>query len=70
MNTSEVALGELAIYFFQIIRNNNQVKDKHKARINKGEKCQMNLMDALKGSTLTSGALYRCGIVVLGKEIQ
>ena len=29
----------------------------------------MNLMDALKGRTLTSGALYRYGIDVLGKEI-
>ena len=29
----------------------------------------MNLKDALKGSTLAAGALYRCGIAVLGKDI-
>ena len=27
------------------------------------------MKDALKGSTLTSGALYRCGIAVLGKDM-
>ena len=52
-----------------MIRNNNKVKYNYKARINKGEKCQINFKDALKGSTLTSGALYRCGITVLGKYI-
>ena len=52
-----------------MICNNNQVKDKYKARIDKGEKCQMNLKDDLKGSTLTPGALYRCGIAVIGKDI-
>ena len=52
-----------------MIRNSNQVKDKYKARIDKGEKSQMNLKDALKGSTLTAGALYICGIVVIGKDI-
>ena len=50
-------------------RNNNQVKDKYKARIYKGKNCQMNLKYALKGSTLTARALYRCGISVLGKDI-
>ena len=29
----------------------------------------MNLKDTLKGSTLTSVALYRCGIDILGKDI-
>ena len=52
-----------------MIQNNNKVKDKYKARIDKGKKCQMNLKDALKGITLTYGALYRCGIAVLGKDI-
>ena len=69
MNTSEGAAGELDIDYFQMIRNNNQVKDKYKARIDKGENFQMNLKDALKGGTLTSGALYICGITVLGKDI-
>ena len=41
----------------------------YKARIDKGEKCQMNLKDALKGSTLKSGSLYICYISVLGKYI-
>ena len=52
-----------------MIRNNNQVKDKYKARIDKSKKFQMNLKDTLKGSTLTAGALYRCGIIVLDKRI-
>ena len=53
-----------------MIQNNNQLEDKYKARIDKGDKCQMNLKDALKGSTLTSGDLYICVITVLGKEIR
>ena len=69
MNKPEVADGELTIDYFQMIRNNNQVKDKDKARIDIGEKFRMNLKDALKGSTLISGALYRFGIDVLGKDI-
>ena len=69
MNTPEGEASELAIDYFQMILKNNQVKDKYKAIINKGEKCQMNFKDALKGSTLTSGSLYRCGIAVLGKDI-
>ena len=52
-----------------MILNNNQVKDKYKARIDKGEKCQMGLKGALKGITFTARALYRCGIAVLGKDI-
>ena len=38
MNISEEAAGELAIDYLQMICNNNQVKDKYKARIDKGEK--------------------------------
>ena len=52
-----------------MIRNNNQVKYKYKERNDKGKIFQMNLKNALKGSTLTAGALYICGIVVLGKDI-
>ena len=52
-----------------MIRNSYQVKDKYKARIDKGEKLQKSLKDALKGSTLTAGALNRCGIAVLSKNI-
>ena len=55
MITSEVSADELDMDDFYMIRNNNQVKDKYKAIIDKGEKCQMNLKDALKGSTLTDG---------------
>ena len=69
LNTRKGAAGELATDYFQMIRNKDQVIDKYKARIDKGEKFQMNLKDALKGSTLISGALYRCGIAVLGKDI-
>ena len=69
MNTYEGASDELAIDYFQMIRNKYQVKDKYKARIDKGKKCQMNLKDALKGSTLTAGALYRCDTAILGKDI-
>ena len=69
LDISEGEAGELDIDYFQMIHNNNQVKDKHKARIYKVEKFQMNLKDALKGGTLTSGALYRCGIAILGKYI-
>ena len=69
LNTSEGSAGELAIDYFQMIQNNNQVKDKYKARIDKGEKWQMNLKGALKGSTVKTGALYRCGIVVLRNDI-
>ena len=57
LNTSEGSADELATDYFQKIRNNNQVKDKYKARINKGKKYQNNLRVALKGSTLTYGAL-------------
>ena len=52
-----------------MICNNNQVKDKYKSRIDKGKKFQMNLKDALKGSTLTARALYGYSIAVLGKDI-
>ena len=52
-----------------MILNNNQVKDKYKARIDRGEKCQMGFNRALKGITFTSRALYRCGIDVLVKYI-
>ena len=69
MNTYEGAAGEIDIDYFQMTRNNNQVKDKYKARINKCKKCQMNLKDTLKGSTLTDGALYGCDTAVLGKYI-
>ena len=51
-----------------MICNNNQVKDNYKARIDKGEKLQINLKDALKGGTLTSGSLYRWVIAFLGKD--
>ena len=57
MNTPDGADGELSIDYFQIIRNNNQVKDKYKARINKGEKYQKNLKNTLTGIILTAGAL-------------
>ena len=53
-----------------MIQNNNKVKDKYKARIDKGKKCQMNLKDDLKGITLTVRALYRYGIAVLRKRIR
>ena len=52
-----------------MIRNNFQVKDKYKSRINKGKKNQKNLKDTLKGITLTAEALYICGVAVLGEEI-
>ena len=52
-----------------MIHNNNQGKDKYKARIDKGKKCQMNLKGALKLSTLIDKALYICGIAILGKYI-
>ena len=67
MNTPEGAASELAIDYFQMILKNNQVKDKYKARMDKGEKFQINLKDALKGNTLTPGAFYRCGNAFLGK---
>ena len=69
LNTSKVAYGDLTIDYFQMIRNNNQVKDKYNKIIDKGEKFHMNLKDALKGVTLTDGALSRFGIAVLGKDI-
>ena len=37
LNTPKGAAGELAIDYFQMIRNNNKVKDKYKARIDKVE---------------------------------
>ena len=52
-----------------MIRNNDQVKDKYKARINKGKKFQKSLKDAMKEITLTAAAMYICGVTVLGKEI-
>ena len=52
-----------------MIRNNNQVKGKYKARIYKGEKYQINFKEALKGGILTAGAIYRCSIAILGKDI-
>ena len=52
-----------------MIWNNDQVKHKYKARIDKGEKFQNNLKDALKGSTLTDWALYICDVAILGKEM-
>ena len=67
LNTSEGESGELSIDYLQIICNNNQVKDKYKAGINKVEKCQINLRGAMKGSTLTAGALGICGISVIRK---
>ena len=69
LNKYEGTAGELAIDYFQMIRNNDQVKDKHEARIDKGKKFKMNLKEALKGSTAEDGALYRCGIAILGKNI-
>ena len=45
------------------------MKDMYKARIDKGEKCQIVLKDAIKGSTFTDGALCICGIYFLGKDI-
>ena len=69
LNASEGKAGEIDTYYFQMIRNNYQVKDKYKAGTNKGKKCQKYLKDALKGSTFTYGALYRCGVVILGKYI-
>ena len=38
LNTLKGSSGELAIDYFQMIRNNNQVKDKYKSRIDNGEK--------------------------------
>ena len=52
-----------------MICNNNQVKDKYKARIDKGEKFQMNLKNALRGIPLVDGVLYICGIYILEKDI-
>ena len=69
MNKYEGAAGEINIDYFQMTRNNNQVKDKNKARIDKGKKFQMILKNTLKGSTLTAGALYRCDTAVLGTYI-
>ena len=69
MITSEGSADELDMDYFYMIRNNNQVKDKYKARIDKGESFQINLKEALKGGTLASGDLYRCGISILDKDI-
>ena len=44
------------------------MKDEYKTRNDKGEKFQMNLKDALKGSTLEAVSLYICGIAVIGKD--
>ena len=38
LNISKGASVELATEYFRMIRNNNQVKDKYKAIINKGKK--------------------------------
>ena len=69
MNIYEGAARELAIDYFQMIRNNYQVKGKYKARIDQGEKFQMNLKDALKWSTLIARASYIYGIAFLSKDI-
>ena len=52
-----------------MIQNKDRVKDKYKARIDKGKKYQKILKDILKGSTCTNGALYRCGIIIIYKGI-
>ena len=57
MDTSEGAVGELSTDYFHIIQNNDQVKDKYKARIDKGKEWQKNLKDNLKGRNLTAGYL-------------
>ena len=59
LNSFKGASGELGIDYLQMIQNNDQVKDKYKARIIKGEKHQKHFKESLKGSTLTSGVLYR-----------
>ena len=69
MNKSEGASCELATDYFQIIWNNDKVKDNYKARIDKGEKWQNNFKDTLKGITLTAGDLYIYGVAVLDKDI-
>ena len=69
LNTSEGSADELATDYFQIIRNNNQVKGNYKARIDKGENHQNNFNDALKGNTLISRDLYRYGDAILGKDV-
>ena len=67
MNPYKGAAGELTTDHFQMIRNIDQVKDKYKARINEGEKCQNILKGALKGRTLTEWALHIYSVSVLGK---
>ena len=69
MNTPEGAAGELATDDLWVIQNNDQVKDKYKARINKGKKCQNNLKEALKVIFLTAGDLYRYSVSTLSKDI-
>ena len=69
MNTYKGTAGGISTGYFQMIKKNDQVKDKFMARIDKGKKFQKNLKDTLKGSTLTAGTLYRCGAAVLGKGI-
>ena len=69
LNTPKGAYFELTSDYFQMIQNNDQVKDKYKVRIDKGKKFQNNLKGALKGSTLKSEALYIFGVTVLGKDI-
>ena len=69
LNTSELAAGDPATDYFQMIQDNDQMKDKYKSRIDEGEECQKNSKEALKGSTLTSRALYISGIAITGKGI-
>ena len=45
------------------------MKDNYRVTIDKGDKFRNDLKDTLKGSTLTSGALYRCGAAILGNGI-
>ena len=45
------------------------MKGQYKARIDIGKKLQMNLKDALKGSTLTASYLYRFGIALIVEDM-
>ena len=47
MNKSEGSAGKISIDYFQMIQNNDQVKEKYKARIDKGKK----IPDEFEGSS-------------------
>ena len=58
LNTPKGAYFELTPDYFQMIQNNDQVKDKYKERIDKSENFQNNLNDDLKGITFSAESLY------------